>query len=634
MGCYSDKHLSLEMMKKQYNFILIILTICAFTLFSVAMLSIWMHPTTGIESSIYTSTPLVYWIAVMFGYCLATVLIILNIFNCNLYKPLRHIGLLLLFFCTLSLVSLFIIRGYLPLYITSDTGTHIGYLESLLTSGTTNTIYPALITETAFIKLLTDLPIFSLINLNSLIFGFIFLLGIYLLAKVVFKNNNNLIILTLLITCLFPFGSSSFMTGIFSFSYYLPYLAAFMLVPIFLYLIFRTINEGSNSKYYLLLCIICLGAILIYHPLVFIIVTSISITILIFLCFYQRKSIHLFTNLRKIIMIICFSAIIFFVRTWSLNILQNRILSVYDLVFEGNSDTVRLETLIGQGDFLTQFSYSDVLDILIRQIGLLGILIMFILISLPILFSDFKNEKKYSNVILLLCGLILPAVIFLGISFSMKEASFQYGRIVLFISLSAIFSAGLVFYKIIIIIKFSQLKFKKYILTTLTLLLVVFVGILGVISYYPATETLATTTQVTNETLEGMNFYITNINYDFYSVGIGINPQRFVLTIYNTRYIRLGSEDTTFTGGYLPNPPHHFNYNFSEQLGSSYISETYLLTREFQKIRSRELDKPHLFEWDLEDFSHLSGDRSIIKIYDSDDIDLYLMHGLGLQNYE
>jgi hypothetical protein len=141
------------------------LLIISFLFLTGALVITWNSPATGFEPSIYNSTPLVLWIALIFS-VIAGLFIVISSASTSDSDPgnLRKYGFLLIFLCYAIGLSVFIIRGYYMWAITGDPATHIGYIGDILQTGYIAKIlfYPAMHIFLSEICLVTGLshPIF------------------------------------------------------------------------------------------------------------------------------------------------------------------------------------------------------------------------------------------------------------------------------------------------------------------------------------------------------------------------------------------------------------------------------------------------------------------------------------------
>lgn len=618
----------------QINRFLQILTISAFLLIPIAVINAWLNPAIGNEYSIYASTPIFYWVTVTCGYSVSLLLVLLDILGYGLPNKLKYAGYILLGFSVLLVASVFIIRGYLPLFMTSDTGSHIGILNNLLSSGFVDAFYPAPYLLTGSIGLFTNLSIYSLVNLNSLLFLFLIIIGIYITVKNMFPHKGERY-LTLLVACLLPFGCSGYTTGGFSLSYYLPYLAAIAMIPLYIYCIFKITFSNRNIRYFYIIAVLIMISLLFYHPLIFFIGLLFSILHLIVVLILHKKYSKIKERIQKLIILICILTILFIMWTWIQTFLQGQILSLSTLLTEGDTNTRYMDSILVISDSIFAGSYSllESVNLFLRSTGLFMIMMILCLVSVPIVYKNINKSKNYYFMVSLY-ALSIPIGSLVLLSFLASEFHFQPGRVVIFLTLIAIFSAGIVLNKILDLRNNFKSRFMQYLPILGVIIILISIGAFGISSYYPSTQVIVSPTQVTYSTLNGMDFYLTETNYDYYQTGTGIAPLRYAMILYNSKSVQYDINQETFSNQYLSAPPTHFNYTESIHLGSSYTSTTYLVLRGAYIDYYENLHLSQLARLTSNDVVYLEGDASVNKLYDGTDIDLFLIHGFGNENYE
>ena len=110
--------------------------IILFLFLTVAVLIAWNVPSAGFEPSIYNSTPLVLWIAIISSVIAGVSIVILSISNSDFGRNnLWKYGFLLILLCYAIGLSLFIIRGYYMWGINGDPANHLGWTNEILQNG-------------------------------------------------------------------------------------------------------------------------------------------------------------------------------------------------------------------------------------------------------------------------------------------------------------------------------------------------------------------------------------------------------------------------------------------------------------------------------------------------------------------
>ena len=104
-------------------------------------------PAKGYEASIYDSTPIAFWIILFASIIWGLFVVIHQVYSGN-YKVDNTwlIGFSIIFLCYIMVLTLYIMRGYSFIDIHGDDGSHLGYIEQILSSGfiPLHLIYPIL----------------------------------------------------------------------------------------------------------------------------------------------------------------------------------------------------------------------------------------------------------------------------------------------------------------------------------------------------------------------------------------------------------------------------------------------------------------------------------------------------------
>ncbi|MGA9098377.1 MAG: hypothetical protein WB392_05535, partial [Methanotrichaceae archaeon] len=151
--------------------------IIAFISLSFAFLVAHDTPASGYEPSIYNSTPLIIWIILLLAYFFGILLLIfdsqVSSHNPALY---RLTGILLVFIVYISILSLYIIRGYYALNLNSDSASHLRYCLNILSNGyfDKGLVYPILHVYFSQIANITNLNQYTLMNLIPLFFSILY----------------------------------------------------------------------------------------------------------------------------------------------------------------------------------------------------------------------------------------------------------------------------------------------------------------------------------------------------------------------------------------------------------------------------------------------------------------------------
>ena len=606
------------------RFDLILKSVIASTLFlySFGLITAWSYPCVGYESSIYTSTPVVFWIANLSCFIVGVTSILYSMSKKEgEYSVFVAFGWSLLVLFLISITGLFILRGYGVLNISGDTGTHYGVLQTLLEAGVTTSSYPGGYIETIVLHLFSGVQLSSLINLNSILFVFLFLIGGYLLSNVICMSCLEKFFVMIL-CFLLPFGCTFYTTGGFSLSMYIPYLSAFLLCPLFLYLVFLIENNGK--KFIFLILLILIG-IISYHVLIyFVCVAFIGVHLVTFLMF-KAGCVNHFTVVKSLVCLLALCFVAFFSWSYYLNLIQGRISTFSDFILDNIASDIYGETLSKTvaTDYFGSLGIWEIGELILRQGGLLILLGIFFILVIPKLIQNVKSGRYHNLSVIYVFAIVILLII--SLSFFIYSG-FQPGRLVLFVSLCSIFSAGIVLSSLYQNIHIPSTKWKRIVRSgVLVISLTLIVGA-SIGSYYPSIHTVVTTpAQVTDSTLDGVEFYLQNSNYAYNELGIVGPLWRYSQYLSSSTYARHEGMDKNIRT--ISYPMDHFGYSSGILLGGNYTDSIYLLLMNSYLTNYNEnpLWKYKVPPFTYGDVSRLNSDRTVSKIYDNPEFTISLI---------
>lgn len=608
-----------------------LLLISSFLSIVVAMLLAWNTPTTGYEISIYRSTPILFWILYGYSVCVSVILLIQNISKPLESTLLTKLVFLLIFTNGIVLTALHTIRGYFLFDVMGDVGTHIGILNKLVSSGIIDSQYPSMYIETATSHLLTKLNINYLIQVNSIIFYVILVFGVYLLAREVCTSKSEVYLVTLLVS-FYPFGSASYMASS-SLAMYVPYLQSLFLIPLFMYLVFKLVNEEKNTRIILICASLFSFSILFYHLLISVFLAIFLLCVLIQQIILSVKKNTGNISIKPLLSLLSISVLSFALWTLITSLIKTPVLSFYNLLFTNTADSIRLQKteVLASSLFSGNYTPFEIVDILIKQLGIVAILFIVVLLIIPFVYRNYKERDSYKN----LASLSLFAILMSGfviLPFLTSSVSYEMGRPMFLIILVGVIYAGIYFshLRIRIFKEHTNHSKVKQLFTILGILLGITLICLSIISVYASYDTYQSSTQTTYGLVEGMDHYLTYNNPDLNVVTVGFfSPSRFVQALYSSSYIRHDANDNTYESfESFDLAPYHFNYSISSNLGFGYQNPTYLavLKSSIDMYNQRQLDNTSLLVyWTNDDLSRLGGDNMVNKIYVNPEIKYYII---------
>jgi len=581
--------------------------IVGFSILNIALLIVHDHPAVKYESSIYVSTPLFFWIAILVSFIIGLVNIAHGIYSRKKNrKQIWLAGIILLYLVYISCLSLFIIRGYYMWCISGDPATHIGYVKSILLEGfiPKGLFYPFIHIFVSILNMITNINLISLHKFLPLYFSIIYTTYVYLCSKAIFKSRSKVILTTVL--------SLTFTTGWnLNFS---PNGLANNFFPLSVYLILNTIYK-KDSRWNLLALII-----VFIYPIFHAIPSLILLIILIFgpnssylflhlSGFKKEMNNNLFkcSNIKKKYVLSTILLVSFISWISSFYIWSSAIQNLNTILTEnGPSNLVNLENKI---NYATDLGYN-VFELIMKSYISVFIYTLFFVFSLYYIQKNFDSSKHSKMILFVLPSLITCLCI---IVFYLLNLNFGPLRLIFYIVFIFTFFVGFYLDELITQRKYS----KKSILLTVFLIFIIFSS--GLLQLYPSKYLLVDNYHTTKNEVNGMNWFFENRNINLDITGIHIFPRRFAEFFF--------SMNTTQTQTIPRLVPEELNlpYHFGEvALSSYYLSPTYFLLPEkdeflYKDTFSEIADK----RWNESDFNKLNNFNDVDKVYYSDGFIVY-----------
>jgi len=255
--------------------ILLISSIISFIMIILGLISLVVTPTQGYEVSIYDSTPIIFWVAVILGLFNA-VLVLSYSMDRELKTKFIVIAIMQIILCNILLLSLYALRGYIYLE-RGDTLSYIGLSVDILNYGNFGrNFYPVFSILITDISLLTDVSIIQVSKYLTALFYFLYMLSIYCLSKHIISKRSYI---TASIIASTPLFFAWFYTTV----YYM--LLSMLLLPLFLYIIFRL-----KSKGFTIIGIIFCSIFSISHPIIAMLSLILLLAIIIYFWYHKESS--------------------------------------------------------------------------------------------------------------------------------------------------------------------------------------------------------------------------------------------------------------------------------------------------------------------------------------------------------
>lgn len=603
--------------------ICVVLGILSLICYISAIFFAWNSPATGYEASIYTATPIIFWILIIGVYSIGIFLLLLRYTEKLSSRISEHLGYMALIFGSVAILTLSIIRGYVAINITGDTGTHVAFINDIIQNMhiISSNPYPISHIEIASLNLTTGINILLLLRLIPILGIYLYLLGTYLLAKEILPNKRGRYLIGIIGLSL-PFGSALLVSySVFNF---VPMLNGFFLIPLLLFLIVKGCK--SDKKIYLIATAIFALLAVLFHPLISIVLIAFLIAILVAQIIGVKMNTHQisYINSAKFILNIIIVISLTFV-IWYLGFYQSTINSIFESLI-GNTGLENDITL----SYINTISSSLTAGYSINTYIRIAAINIIIYLSIPIvgifyLINKNIKEEKYNY----LLGLFIFLIIIAGLTIviAITASGFNFNRFIHFAVMSGIICTGF-----LIDLIFCK-KDKGYISTgkIVSIFLIIAIMLLSIISIYPSPFTLHQTPQNTNQEITAMETLMPVMNSVQNKTAIGFDSYyRFAQYLYgfggvitnqfNTKtMLSLSEYDYEYDS-----VPYHFGYDIHDSLGEQMTKKTYVfITKKDAEIYDYYFPEIKAMRWIETDYKHLASDKSVNRLYANGEFSLY-----------
>jgi len=561
-------------------------TITSFFLLTTALLVIARAPAKGYEPSIYSATPRIFWIAIIFGLFNAFFLIASCLY---IRSKMWMVGLFEIIFCNSLVLSLYALRGYVLCFGRGDASSYVGMASDVNIYGYIgNNLYPITSILISQISQMTNISVLNISKYIPSLYYAVYVLSVYCWSKSLIYDRK-------FILCSILASTPIFFAWVSTAIYH--QLLSVLMLPFFFYLL------QKNSDYrFRFLSIIIIIMYPFFHP-----ITGI-VFLLYMTVFFISEKLNLVEerkSISKSLLLLSFVAlIIWFIQQYSL--LRNIKTVLFQLM-----SLLKTQTSFDIALSLTRVGIFKSMRVLILMIA---DEIIFSLISLFVIYQVLLRKgvpilKKFYKISMCL----IIGNLFLSLIFFFSSAHQPYRLINL--NFNMILTPPLVGY---LIYNFSINNKKDK--TVLILGLIVFSSVIAIFSLYPSPITNLRNSQVTTMDIMGMNWLITQKNLEIKTADVLTPVFRFADLIYGCEFRRQRSDlysdwDT----------PVHFGFN----------DDRIFPIDEYRYLAITEYDmKPYIMElWIVfeppfyrEDFIKINYCINVDKIYENGEFRTYFIH--------
>jgi hypothetical protein len=582
-----------------------------FILLAIGVFAAWNSPAINYESSIYVSTPLIFWFTSAISITSGVVMIIVQVSNRHTRNSNAFILVpsLLIFLAFTAILGLFIIRGY-GFWVAGDPLTHLGEIQNVIRDGQVNvdSIYPATHIYLAEFSEICEIPLLTLAKLVPLFFGLLSVPFTYCLAKAILPAKGQFILTAVL--------SMTFIT-----SWFLnltPNALANLMFPLVLFLMVKSLAAKEAGWNVLLIMLIILYPT--FHPIPTLVLLLILVSMFVSNLFNRRRS-RIFPDYGSVFKFSSRNSV--FLLVWSVTWISSHtvwryeISRMYDLLIEGGQS--KLGDLLGQINHASSYNYS-VSEMFVKTYGGLSILIIVTIISGLALWKNRQHYSIYKYLFLFITplALIIVAMILLFVG----NLDFSPLRLLVYIVILAMLFCGFAM--------FEMVRKKKPLAVSFVIVITLFLFVTGILQLYPSKYILSSNYQITYSDIKGMDWFLRKKDENKAQT-------TFSITIFRYADLLLTSDEKNGrldVRRYLAMPeeliiPWHFGYDKGNELGRSFSRDLYLVLHEQDRATYRDIF-PEMAEIRLltEDFDQLENDKSVDRLYTSGSLESYYIRGL------
>jgi len=561
-------------------------TIISFLLLSYALLAVANSPTIGYELSIYSATPRIFWVAIIFGLLNGLFLSASGLYGKTGKIPI--IGIFQIVLCNCLIISIYALRGYVLYSGRDDVSTYVGLAKDISNFGYFDrNFYPMTSIYLSQLSQLTSLPIIVISKYIPSLFFVFYILSIYCWSKSLIADRK--FVLSSLI------ASTPIFFAWFSMSIFHQVLSVFTL-PFLFYLLQR------NSDYrFKLFSIIFLIIYPFFHPIT-------GIVVLLYLTvFFISEKLNIGEkkkNISTTLMLLSFAVLVaWFIQQYAILRSMNSVL--FQLIGLLSNPTASDSAL----SYMNALGFMTAIRTFVLMIA---DEIVFCLISLFVIYRFIlRNESSIAQKFSKISICFIIGNLFLIIIFLFTRTHVPYRLINL--NFNMILTPPLVGYLI-----YKFLLNNNRVKAVLIISLIFVSAVTAVFSLYPSPITMSANNQVTISDILGMKWLIIHKNTELKTMDIRSGVFRFSDLIFGCDFIRGRSDinrDLVI--------PYHFG--FTEKNVFPIDKDTYLLITEFDVTSYTEVWKD-MDKFGKEDFIKVDFCTNVDKLYENGEFRSYFVH--------
>jgi hypothetical protein len=600
---------------------LVVILCCIF--FVIGIVSTWNSPAKGYESSIYSATPPLFWVSLVFNILAGIGIIVHQLLTSNCKSNKTWIlGFLLIGMAYVSFLSLYVIRGYIFYGGQGDIAEHMGEALSIISTGHASdwNVYPVAHISVVQYSQIMDIPVNILFGYAPIIFNSLFPLYIFVLAKNILSKPGQVILATLLSTTMICGWNNIYMAPNQLTNLFLP-------LVLFLLWVYSDKTSGKLSLPYNILLVIILIFTPIMHPIM-------ALELLLFvIAFWLIKKLFSARNQKInqvslsflktnssafILLLVWFVAWISHYFIWS-----DFVRRFSTLLIKGAP--TQLGTLVEKISYAREYNYNVVFHF-INVYGGISLFVLLAFTALPFIWKRISPDLQLRKLFVWYGPLVIwgAVVVVLYLSNQLLSGPRLFPPIIIACMLIIGFSLnGL--------LEMAGSIIRKRLLSIFSVIFVILVlacsFILGIRQVYPSLYVLLANDQYPRSETAGVKWFFANKHFidkqdTPRTLELSSSLGRFAYTIIPVKEI-LARRDISIPGNFLT-PEWHFGYDQYATLGEQYDQDQYLvLNQEDRRIYIDLYPEMAKIRFLPDDFSRIEADPTINKVYYADGESIY-----------
>lgn len=556
-----------------FNFLLI---------FSLVL--IYLKPVAEYELSLYESTPLIFWISIIF--CLINAFFLIYFYIIHNYTFSLYLGILQIMLCDFIILSLSAFRGYTLTLGHGDTASYIGMAKDVVLF---NCIldynsYPITSILISSISQISNLSILPISQYFPAYLFLIFMISIYIWAKGVVNIKKFSILCLVAVSPIFFAWFSTTITH--------EYLSI-LILP----LVFYCFTKISDKRYFIL-AIIFLLIYPFFHPIT---AMTLLVYLAVFVAFYINKSNQRYTLKFLNLLIVLAISFLFWMA------FQYGLLHSFGVIVKQVTDQLDVPTSADQANYYleTLGFYETLKTALIMTIDE----IIFYILSFTaiiILFTKHKSSE-YKNLFPLIYCFIVGNIVMVFYFFSARvHSSTRLMNLNINMIFTPIFVGLLLFF-------FVNKERSKAIALIITLICIC--SLFTILSLYQSPISMRPNDAITVNEISGAKWLIDNKDTNIKIISFKTSLTRFADLIYGYNF-RLSRSDLV-----------HEQFNptiLIQNTSQSSIDLNYLLLTDYDIQGFTKIWKT-LNRYTYEDFRLIENSENISKLYCNNDMSIYFI---------